>query len=196
MAGCRRWRNARGRLGHALALGLSAAVLLAAAGDAAAQHGAEPGGGAGMPAVPYADLIAEAADRYALDPLLLTALVRQESNFRPRARSRAGAVGLTQLMPRTARGLGLVVDRRRRIDERVVPELALDGGARYLREQLDRFERVRLALAAYNAGPRAVRRYRGIPPYRETRTYVRRVFEHLAEYREATLEFGAEPASG
>ena len=190
MAGCRRWRNAPQGLGHALALGLSAAVLLAMAGEAVAQEGAEPGGTAAMPAVPYADLIAETADRYALDPLLLTALVRQESNFRPRARSRAGAVGLTQLMPRTARGLGLVVDRRRGIDERVVPELALDGGARYLREQLDRFARVRLALAAYNAGPRSVRRYRGIPPYRETRTYVRRVFEHMAEYRELLAAAG------
>ena len=184
MARCGRWRDARRRLGPALALGLSAVVLLATGSDAAAREGADPVGPAGMPAVPYGDLIAETADRYELNRLLLTALVRQESNFHPRARSRAGAVGLTQLMPRTARSLGLVVDRRSRIDERLVPDLALDGGARYLREQLDRFGRVRLALAAYNAGPRAVRRYRGVPPYHETRTYVRRVFEHMAEYRE------------
>ena len=187
MARCRSPRKARREFRHVLAPVLSAVALLAMASDAAAQEGAAPGGRAEMPAVPYAEMIAEAADRYELDRLLLTALVRQESNFRPRARSRAGAVGLTQLMPRTARGLGLVVDRRRGIDGRVVPELALDGGARYLREQLDRFARVRLALAAYNAGPRSVRRYRGIPPYRETRTYVRRVFEHMAEYR-ALLE--------
>lgn len=137
----------------------------------------------GPPPVPYGALIAKTADRYWIDRLLLTALVHQESNFRPTARSRAGAVGLTQLMPRTARSLGLGVDRRRRIDERVVPARALDGGARYLRLQLDRFRSVRLALAAYNAGPRAVRRYRGIPPYRETRTYVRRVLQHMVAYR-------------
>ena len=183
MARRRPSRSARHRVGHAWVLALSAVALLVMASDAVAQEGGDPGVPAGMPAVPYADLIAETADRYELDRLLLTALVRQESNFRPRARSRAGAVGLTQLMPRTARGLGLVVNRRRRVDERLVPAKALDGGARYLREQLDRFRRVRPALAAYNAGPRAVRRYGGVPPYRQTRTYVRRVFEHVVAYR-------------
>ena len=162
---------------------LLAVALLATAPAAHGRHGGYAETRGGIPAVPYADLIADAAERHWLDPILLTALVHQESNFRPRARSRAGAVGLTQLMPRTARGLGLVVDRRRGIDERLLPEMALEGGALYLREQLDRFGSVRLALAAYNAGPRAVRRYRGIPPYRETRTYVRRVFEHMAHYR-------------
>jgi soluble lytic murein transglycosylase-like protein len=86
-------------------------------------------------------------------------------------------------MPGTARLLGLRVDRRRRIDQRVVPELALDAGARYLRMQLDRFRGVRLALAAYNAGPGAVRRHRGLPPYGETRNYVRLVLQHRAAYR-------------
>ena len=195
MARCRRWRSGRGRPRCAVALGLSALVLLATAGEAAAQQGTESGGRALMPPVPYADLIAETADRYELDRILLTALVRQESNFRPRARSRGGVVGLTQLMPRTARSLGLVVDRRRGIDDRLVPDLALDGGAAYLSEQLDRFGRVRLALAAYNAGPRAVRRYGGVPPYRETRTYVRRVFEHMAEYRELLGAGGYDPGS-
>ena len=136
----------------------------------------------GMPAVPYANEIAAAADRNRIDRLLLVALVRAESNFKPQATSRAGARGLTQLMPGTARLLGLRV--RKGLDERVDPERALDAGARYLRAQLDRFgNKVKLSLAAYNAGPRAVIRYRGIPPYRETRNYVRKVLQYRAEYR-------------
>ena len=130
---------------------------------------------------PYADLIERTAKAYSLDPFLLAALIRQESGFRPRVTSRAGARGLTQLMPATARGLGLRVDRRR--DERVVPSRSVVGGARYLREQLDRFGRTSLALAAYNAGPGAVRRFRGVPPYRETRNYVRAVLAFRAQYR-------------
>ena len=114
--------------------------------------------------VPYAQLIADTARRHALPVPLLTALVWQESGFRPRARSRVGARGLTQLMPGTARMLG--------VRDSYDPVQNLDGGARYLRAQLTRFGSVRLALAAYNAGPGAVRRYRGIPPYRETRNYV------------------------
>ena len=183
MTGCRQSTCARGRVRFPLALALIAFALSFAPGVAEAQEGAEQGAGAAMPPVPYANLIAAAADRHGVDRVLLTALVRQESNFRPRARSRAGAVGLTQLMPRTARGLGLVVDRRRRIDERVLPAKALDAGARYLREQLDRFRSIRLALAAYNAGPRAVRRYGGVPPYRETRAYIRRIFAYMVDYR-------------
>ena len=114
--------------------------------------------------VPYAQLIADTARRHAVSVPLLTALVWQESGFRPRARSRVGARGLTQLMPGTARMLG--------VRDSYDPVQNLDGGARYLRTQLTRFGSVRLALAAYNAGPGAVRRYRGIPPYRETRNYV------------------------
>ena len=161
----------------ALALGLA----LGLTAPAGAQEPAAPPGA--MPDVPFAGQIAFAADMYGLDRLLMTALVRQESNFNPVATSRAGARGLTQLMPGTARLLGLRVDRRRRIDQRVVPELALDAGARYLRMQLDRFRGVRLALAAYNAGPGAVRRHRGLPPYGETRNYVRLVLQHRAAYR-------------
>ena len=137
-----------------------------------------------MPAVPYANEIAAAADRNGVDRLLLTALVRAESNFDPDVTSRAGARGLTQLMPGTARALGLRVDAKRGIDDRIVPEKALDGGARYLRAQLDRFSgKIRLSLAAYNAGPRAVIRYRGLPPYRETRAYVAKVVRYRNEYR-------------
>jgi soluble lytic murein transglycosylase-like protein len=136
----------------------------------------------GMPAVPYANEIAAAADRNRIDRLLLVALVRAESNFNPQVTSRAGARGLTQLMPGTARLLGLRV--RKGVDERVDPARALDAGARYLRAQLDRFRnKIKLSLAAYNAGPHAVIRHRGIPPYRETRNYVRKVLQYRAEYR-------------
>jgi soluble lytic murein transglycosylase-like protein len=173
------------------------AVALAAPVAAAAQEEQATGGAAppgppsgaqapveGMPAVPYATEIAAAADANGIDRLLLTALVRAESSFDPDVTSRAGARGLVQLMPATARGLGLRVDLKKGIDDRIVPAKALDAGARYLRAQLDRFRgKVKLSLAAYNAGPRAVVRYRGIPPYRETRTYVRKVVTYRNEYR-------------
>ena len=118
-------------------------------------------------AVPHGPLIALTARRYGLSVPLFTALVWQESGFNERARSKAGARGLTQLMPGTARQLGV-----RRIYD---PAQNLDGGARYLRAQLLRFRSKRLALAAYNAGPGAVIKHRGVPPYAETRTYVRNI---------------------
>jgi soluble lytic murein transglycosylase-like protein len=118
-------------------------------------------------AVPHGPLIAVTARRYGLPVALFTALVWQESGFNERARSKAGARGLTQLMPGTARQLGV-----KRVYD---PAQNLDGGARYLREQLIRFRSKRLALAAYNAGPGAVAKHRGIPPYAETRTYVRTI---------------------
>ena len=188
----------------------AAALALALAPAAAAQEEQQPTGGAaapgppsgaqapveGMPAVPYAAEIAAAADANGIDRLLLTALVRAESNFDHDVTSRAGARGLTQLMPATARSLGLRVDMRKGVDERVIPEKALDAGARYLAAQLTRFRgRVKLALAAYNAGPRAVIRYRGIPPYRETRNYVRKVVQYRNEYR-AELAAARESESG
>ena len=101
---------------------------------------------------------------------LFQALVWQESRFNPRARSHKGAIGYAQLMPGTAAKLG--VDPHD-------PAQNLDGGARYLLMQLQAFRSPMLALAAYNAGPGAVQKYRGVPPYRETRDYVIRV---LAEH--------------
>lgn len=117
--------------------------------------------------VPHGPLIAVTARRYGLPVAFFTALVWQESGFNERARSKAGARGLTQLMPGTARELGV-----RRVYD---PAQNLDGGARYLRAQLVRFRSKRLALAAYNAGPGAVVKHRGIPPYGETRRYVRTI---------------------
>ncbi|MHB0938889.1 MAG: lytic transglycosylase domain-containing protein [Armatimonadota bacterium] len=113
-------------------------------------------------------LINQAAERYGIRPELLEALIQQESGFDPDIVSKAGAQGLTQLMPGTAAGLG--------VTDPFDPEQNVMGGARYLRMQLDRFNNdERLALAAYNAGPGAVQRYHGIPPYAETRNYVRSV---------------------
>ena len=110
---------------------------------------------------------------YGVDPRLMFALVAQESRFNPKAVSRAGAQGLGQLMPGTAAGLG--VRDSFDIDEN------LDGATRYLAEQLNTFGKLSFALAAYNAGPGAVKRYGGVPPYRETRNYVRVIWNHYCE---------------
>jgi soluble lytic murein transglycosylase-like protein len=134
-------------------------------------------GASELPAnVPYGAQITAAAKKYGIDPALLAGLVKQESGFNPNAGSPAGARGLTQLMPSTAAGLGVtnVLD----------PAQSLDGGAKYLRAQLDAFGGdVSRALAAYNAGPGAVKRYGGVPPYAETQNYVRAVQANAAAYR-------------
>ena len=144
------------------------AAGLAAAGAAPAST---------LPAgVPYGAEITAAARKHGLDPALLAGLVRQESNFDPTAGSPAGARGLTQLMPATAAGLG--------VTDVTDPAQALDGGARYLSQQLDAFGGdVTKALAAYNAGPGAVQRYGGVPPYAETQSYVQKVQAFAAAYR-------------
>jgi soluble lytic murein transglycosylase-like protein len=128
--------------------------------------------------VPFGAQITAAAKKHGIDPALLAGLVKQESGFNPNAGSPAGARGLTQLMPGTAAGLGVtnVLD----------PLQSLDGGAKYLRQQLDAFGGdVTKALGAYNAGPGAVQRYGGVPPYAETQHYVRVVQENADRYRAA-----------
>ncbi len=118
--------------------------------------------------IPYGAQIRQAAERHGVDGLLLAAIVEVESHFNPQVVSHRGAVGLMQVMPRTAGP-----DSQTRLLE---PEFNLDAGARYLRRLLKRYEGdLALALAAYNAGPGNVRRYGGLPPFRETRRYVEKV---------------------
>ncbi len=126
---------------------------------------------------PYSALIASAAATQGVDDRLLGALTWTESGFRPGVVSHAGAAGLTQLMPGTARGLGLRVDAQ--VDERFDPERNLNGGAAYLRQQLVRFGSTELALAAYNAGPTRVARCGCIPNITETQFYVLRVLSRF-----------------
>lgn len=112
----------------------------------------------------YAAMARVAARKHGVPEDLFLRLVNQESRFNPKARSHAGAIGLAQLMPATARSLGVNPHD---------PKQNLDGGARYLKMQYDTFRSWRLALAAYNAGPGAVKKHGGVPPYRETRNYVK-----------------------
>ncbi len=119
---------------------------------------------------PYLPLIEAAARRHRVDPLLVHAVIEVESRYRAQARSRKGAMGLMQLMPATAREL--------RVGNPFDPAANIDAGVRHLRSLLDRFD-LQHAVAAYNAGAGAVRRFGGVPPFRETQAYVRRVL-HLA----------------
>jgi soluble lytic murein transglycosylase-like protein len=134
------------------------------------------------PARPYDELIAEAAEAYNLDPELIRAVMRAESAFDPLALSRAGAQGLMQLMPALAAEMG--------VDDPFDPRQNIMGGARYLRRLLDRHKgNVPLSLASYNAGPTAVARYKAIPPFKETRQYVKKITGFLADaHEEATNE--------
>ena len=133
----------------------------------------------------YDSLIQQAARDQGVDPALLKGLVQAESGFDPSSVSSVGAQGLTQLMPDTAKGLG--------VTNPFDPLQNLEGGARFLAGALKRFGgNEQLALAAYNAGPGAVERYGGIPPYAETQAYVPRVLDYANQYR--AQGFGQTPA--
>lgn len=122
--------------------------------------------------VPYSAQIRNAAGTYGLDPALVASVIAAESNFNPRAVSKKSALGLMQLRPETAAQMAV----RNAFD----PVQNIDGGTRYLKQLLDRYgQDLTLALAAYNAGPKRVDLYRGIPPLAETRSYVNRVITRL-----------------
>jgi len=124
----------------------------------------------------YMEIIIEAAERYGVDPALITAVIKAESEFNPRAVSHRGARGLMQLMPATARALG--------VKNSFNPEHNIHGGTKYMKQLLDQFDgKVKLALAAYNAGSRKVRKYQGVPPYKVTRSYIRKVFSYYEDYK-------------
>lgn len=124
----------------------------------------------------FADIIKEASEKYEVDADLIASVIKAESNFNPQAVSSAGAGGLMQLMPSTASGLG--------VQDVFDPVQNIMGGAKLLHRLLTKYDGdVQLALAAYNAGPGAVDRYGGIPPYRETQTYVSRVMQYYQSNR-------------
>jgi soluble lytic murein transglycosylase-like protein len=119
---------------------------------------------------PYREIIYSRAKKYEIKPSLVSAVITIESNWNSKAISPVGAKGLMQLMPATAKEMG--------VTDPFNPHENIEGGARYLRHLLDRFDGdVTLALAAYNAGPRRIRRFKGIPPIRETQRYVTKVLE-------------------
>jgi len=130
----------------------------------------------GLLAHSYRDIIRQNARAYRLEEALVKAVIKAESNYNPQSLSNKGAQGLMQLIPDTARLMN--------VDDPFDPAENIRGGSNYLRLMLDQFNgNLDLALAAYNAGPNAVQRHGGIPPYEETRNYVQRVRRYLEHYR-------------
>lgn len=124
---------------------------------------------------PFSEIIQEASEKYGVDEKVIRAVIQAESSFNAKAVSRAGAGGLMQLMPRTARSLG--------VSDVFDAEQNIMAGVKYLKQKLDEFDGdLKLALAAYNAGSGAVRKYGGIPPYQETVRYVEKIMKKI-DYR-------------
>ena len=121
-----------------------------------------------LDSAPYGEIIAALSEAHGVDPMLVKALIQVESNYQPRARSRRGAMGLMQLMPSTA--------REYKVRNPFDPRANIEAGIKHLKSLIDRFAgKVELGLAAYNAGEGAVKKFNGVPPYRETRNYVSRI---------------------
>ena len=125
----------------------------------------------------FQPIVLTAALKYQVDPALVHAIILAESSYDPRAISKKGAMGLMQLMPSTAAALG--------VKDVFDPEHNINGGVKYLRHLLDHFGGdLPLVVAAYNAGMRNVKKYRGIPPYKSTRSYVKKVFQYYQYFKE------------
>lgn len=144
--------------------------------DTYAAMSPEPNQALPRASTPFQGIIVQVAGRYEVDPHLIRAIILAESGYNPKAKSKKGARGLMQLMPSTAKSLGV-----RNIYD---PAENIDGGVRYFRSLLDRFDGdVQLALAAYNAGSRHVRNYEGIPPFKATQRYVKKVLKFHEKFK-------------
>jgi soluble lytic murein transglycosylase-like protein len=124
----------------------------------------------------YQPIILKVANRYQVDPAIIKAIIMAESSYNPKAVSKRGAKGLMQLMPKTAREMG--------VKDIFNPEHNISGGVRYYKKLLKQVDGdVKLALAAYNAGLRMVKKHNGIPPFKATRYYIKKVFEYYQHYK-------------
>jgi len=126
------------------------------------------------------EIVQTFADKYDIDSNFIKAIIKQESGFNPKATSKKGAMGLMQLMPETAKSLGVI--------NAYNPWENVEGGVKYLKDLMDKYDNNReLALAAYNAGPNAVKKYGGIPPYKETQNYVNNIMSTYNKVKEAKI---------
>lgn len=129
----------------------------------------------------YHPIIIQTSNHHQVDPALVKAIIMAESGYDPTAISKAGAKGLMQLMPRTAQALG--------VEDVFNPQQNISGGVRYFKQLLNRFnEDFELALAAYNAGSTTVRRYKGVPPFKATQNYIKKVFKYYQLYKNQRTE--------
>lgn len=134
--------------------------------------------------VPYDSLINSISMKYGMDPALVAAVIKAESDFSPQSVSKAGAMGLMQLMPENVKDYG--------VGNPFDPAQNIDGGVRHLKDMIDKFNGdLRLGLAAYNAGPNAVLKYGGIPPYAETQAYVPKVLNYYEEFKSQSMSSSA-----